>query len=167
MKRIILPLLILIVCTASISAQKAASSAEQKATFVKGTRLLEQDPLSKDAKQIRSALLMWLIEAPDVSVTLCSDFLEPAGKKYKYMPELTGQFTYGMGSFIIENPTKASDQTAVFAGGLESASRMYEAIVKAKPDAKNAFLDTLVDNRTKGEMSAFVDAILKKGACKK
>jgi len=169
MKKTILPFFILVMClgTTSSWAQNPASPADQKATFVKGTRLLEQDPFAKDAKRIRSALLMWLIEAPDVSVTLCSEFLEPVGKKFKYAPELTGQFTYGMGAFIIENPSKAGDQTAVYAGGLESASRMYEAMLKAKPEAKDAFLDSLVETRTKGETAAYVESVLKKGGCKR
>ncbi|MGH9820105.1 MAG: hypothetical protein ACRD43_08030 [Pyrinomonadaceae bacterium] len=101
---------------------KKSSSPEEKTTFVKGTRFLEQDPLNKKAKDISKGLLFWLIEAPDVSVSLCSDFLSPLGKKYKYSPEVTGQFTFGMGAFIIEHPDKANDEKAVFSGGLESVS---------------------------------------------
>ncbi|CAN5269241.1 hypothetical protein BH20ACI2_BH20ACI2_05180 [soil metagenome] len=141
------------------------SRPEDKETFVKGTRLLEQDPFNKNAKKIRSSLLFWLIEAPDVSVTLCSDFL-PVGEKYKYAPEITGQFTYGMGSFIIENPNRATDQKAVFQGGLESVSRMYESMLKEQPKARNDFLNGLVEKRNKGEVGKFVEGVLNKGGCK-
>lgn len=145
---------------------KKTSTPEEKATFVKGTRLLEQDPFNKKAKDISKGLLFWLIEAPDVSVTLCSDFLEPVGKKYKYSPELTGQFTFGMGAFIIENPEKSKDKDAVYAGGLESTSKMYESMLKTKPEAKNQYLDSLVEKRTKGELLQLVTDVLNKGACK-
>lgn len=142
-----------------------ASKPEDKASFVKGTRLLEQDPFNKNAKKIRSSLLFWLIEAKDVSVTLCSDFL-PVGENYKYAPEMTGQFTYGMGAFIIENPSKANDKKSVYQGGLESVSKMYESMLKEQPKAKNEFLDALVEKRNKNEVGQLVEAILNKGGCK-
>ena len=145
---------------------KKTSTPEEKATFVKGTRLLEQDPFNKKAKDINKGLLFWLIEAPDVSVSLCSDFLDPVGEKYKYLPELTAQYTFGMGAFIIENPDKAKDEKVVFAGGLESVSRRYESMIKVKPETKNNYLDSLVEKRNKGEISQLVGEILKKGGCK-
>ena len=148
-------------------AQKPKTSPpEEKATFVKGTRLLEQDPFNKKAKDINKGLLFWLIEAPDVSVSLCSDFLDPVGDKYKYLPELTAQYTFGMGAFIIENPDKAKDEAAVFTGGLESVSRRYESMIKVKPETINIYLDSLVEKRTKGELRQLVEDILKKGGCK-
>lgn len=149
----------------SFAQEKKTSTTEEKATFVKGTRLLEQDPFNKNAKKIRSALLFWLIEAPDVSVSLCSDFLN-VGDKYKYAPEMTGQFTYGMGAFIIENPDKANDEKAVYQGGLESVSRLYESMLKEQPKAKNEFLDGLVEKRNTGGVGKFVADTLGKGGCK-
>ena len=164
---IIFTLLIIgLIANASFAQDKKSSTPEEKATFVKGTRLLEQEPFNKKQKDINKALLFWLIEAPDVSVSLCSDFLNPAGEKYKYLSELTAQYTFGMGAFIIENPDKAKDETAVFAGGLESVSRRYESMLKVKPEAKNDYLDSLVEKRNKGELGQLVEDILKKGGCK-
>lgn len=148
----------------SFGQAKKTSTPEEKATFVKGTKLLEQDPFHKDAKKINQALLFWLIEAPDVSVTLCSDFINP--KKYKYSPEVTVQFTFGMGAFIIENPDKAKDDKAIYQAGLESVTRMYEAILVAKPKATNEDLDKLLEKRKKGELGQHVEDVLKNGGCK-
>jgi len=161
---IVTVLCILLVAQVSFGQDNKTSKPEEKETFVKGTRLLEQDPFNRNAKKIRSSLLFWLIQAPDVSVTLCSDFLT-VGDKYKYAPEITGQFTYGMGSFIIENPGKATDQNAVFQGGLDSVSKMYESMLQ-QPKAKNDFLDSLVEKRNKGEVGKFVEEVLSKGGCK-
>ena len=72
-----------LIVNASFAQNKKSSTPAEKATFVKGTRLLEQDPFNKKAKDISKGLLFWLIEAPDVSVNLCGDFLDPVGKKYK------------------------------------------------------------------------------------
>lgn len=168
MKRIqiVLPLLLITLTSLTgLGQDNKISKPEDKANFVKGTRVLEQDPFNKNAKKIRASLLFWLIEAPDVSVTLCSDFLT-VGEKYKYSPEITGQFTYGMGAFIIENPGQAKDEKAVYQGGLESVSRMYESMLKEQPKAKNEFLDGLVERRNKGEVGHFVEDVLSKGGCK-
>jgi hypothetical protein len=156
---------ILLAAQSSFGQDNKTSKPEEKETFVKGTRVLEQEPFNKNSKKIRSALLFWLIEAPDVSVTLCSDFL-PVGDKYKYAPEITGQFTYGMGAFIIENPNKATDQKAVFQGGLESVSRMYESMLKEQPKARNDFLNGLVEKRNNGDVGKFVEEVFSKGGCK-
>jgi hypothetical protein len=156
---------ILMAASAGFGQDKKTSTPEEKATFVKGVRLLEQEPFNKNAKKIRSALLFWLIEAPDVSVKLCSDFLN-VDDKYKYSPEMTGQFTYGMGAFIIENPEKAKDDLAVYQGGLESVSRFYETMLKEQPKAKHKFYDDLVEKRNAGELGKFVTDIVSKGGCK-
>jgi hypothetical protein len=148
----------------SIGQEKKVSTPEEKATFVKGTRLLEQQPFRKDAKELNQALLFWLVQAPDVSVTLCSDFINT--KKYKYSPEVTTQFTYGMGAFIIENPEKAKDEKAVYKAGIESVTRMYEAILVEKPKAVNDLLDKLLEKRKKDELGQYVEEILKNGGCK-
>ena len=144
-KSIILMTVCCLLALAQISfGQKKTSSAEEKATFVKGTKLLEQEPFHKDAKKISQASLFWLIEAPDVSVTLCSDFIDTG--KYKYSPQVTGQFTFAMGAFIIENPDKAKNDKAIYQAGLESVTRMYEAILAAKPKDTNKDLDKLLEN---------------------
>lgn len=165
--RLIISLVILTLAVHAGFAQNGKSSKpEDKAAFVKGTHFLEQDPFNKKAKEISKSLLVFIIEAPDVSVNLCTDFLTPIGKKYRYSPETTGQFTFGMGAFIIEHPDKANDAKAVFQGGLESVSKMYKAMLKQKADAKNEFLDSLVEKRNKGEVGQIVDDILSKGGCK-
>jgi len=159
--------LILICLSTQASFAQKASSAEEKATFVKGTRLLEQEPLSKNAKKIREGLLIWLIQAPDVSVTLCSDFLSPImDKKYKYSSEATGQFTYGMGAFIIENPASAKDNNAVYEAGLESVLKMYESILKEKPKEVNEFMSSMIEKRDKRQLAEYITDILSKGGCK-
>jgi hypothetical protein len=164
--RIALTILAILLAAQLGFGQNKTSKPEEKAAFVNGTRFLEQDPFNKKAKDVSKSLLFWLIEAPDVSVTLCSDFLL-MDKKYKYAPEVTGQFTFGMAAFIIEHPDVAAIEKEVYAGGLDSVSRMYESMLKAKPETKNDFLEGLVEKRNKGELGNFVDDILAKGGCKK
>lgn len=142
------------------------SKPEDKENFVKGTRFLEQNPFHKDAKKLRESLLLWLIQAPDVTVTVCTDFIKPLfDKKTKYSSELTVQFTFGLGAFAIEQADNKSEKD-MYQGGLESVINAYQSILKEKKDAQNSFLDSLVDKKSKNELGQYVEDILSKGGCK-
>lgn len=125
--------------------------------FIKATRFLEQKPLDKNAKKVRSIAMEWLIVTDKVSVKACSLLLS-VDKKYKYSGELFGQYTFGMGAYKLANPDKAQDEDAVQQAGVESAMTAYEAIVAEQPKAKNAFMDDLLAKRGDGSLAAYVKA---------
>ena len=140
------------------------STPEDRALAVKLVRLLETEPLHKNAKDARSWLVKWLIEVPDISVTITPDFLRPIfGKDKNYAREIFFQMMFSSAAFIIENPDKAKDEQAVYLAGLEGSLKAYESILKVKPKAKWEFLDGLIEKRNKGELDEYVAEILKKG----
>lgn len=143
------------------SAQKRGpSTPEERAQVVRLVRALESDPLGKEAKDARSSVLRWLIEVPDVSVTVCSDYLKPLMDKDKnYSSELFFQMTLSSAAFIIEHPDQAKDDVAVNKAGVEGALRAYEAILKQKPKAQWPFLDELIQRREKGTLEEYVRGI--------
>jgi hypothetical protein len=124
-------------------------------TFIKATHFLEQKPLDKNAKKVRSMVMEWLIVTDKVSVKACSLLLS-VDKKYKYSGELFGQYTFGMGAYKLANPDKAQDEDAAQQAGVESAMISYEAIVAEQPKAKNAFMDELLAKRSQGSLAAYV-----------
>lgn len=156
-------------CAAPVSLaqeNKKPSTPEERAQAVRLTRVLEADPLSKDAKEARKQLLVWLIQVPDISVTICTDFLSPLiGKNKNYSTELHMQEMFSSAAFIIENPDKATDEPVVYLAGLEGTLKAYEAILKVKPKAKWEHLDYLLDKRNKGELDDYVAEVMKTG-CK-
>src|SRR5262245_49768761 len=86
MVRTLLPLAFCLLFCATVVAQsdRGPSTPEERATAVKSARLLETDPFNKDSKKVREWFLKWLIEIPDISVEICSDYLPPLyGKKNK------------------------------------------------------------------------------------
>jgi carboxypeptidase Q len=147
--------------TVAAQSNRGPSTPEERATAVKSARLLETDPFSKDAKKVREWFLKWLIEVPDISVEICAGYLSPLyGKKIKdNEAELVTQMTFSSAAFIIENPDKANDNVAVNLAGLEGTLKMYESILKSKPNAKIDFLDQLIAKRDKGELRAYVEDI--------
>lgn len=125
-------------------------------TLIKTARFLEQKPLDKNAKKVRSWAMQWLIVTDKVSVTVCSLLVSGVDKKYKYGSELFGQYTIGMAAFKLANPDKAQDEDAVQQAGIESALTSYEAMVTEQPKAKNAFMDDLLAKRGQGALAVYV-----------
>jgi len=127
---------------------------------------LETNPLAKEAKDIRGALLFFLAEVPDITVNLCMNVVGDS-KKFKgdYDAELTAQLAYSQAKFIIEHPDKAQDEAAVFLAGVEGVLRTWQAIKTAKPKAKLPLMDELLEKQKAGTLADHVQEGMK--GCKK
>jgi hypothetical protein len=165
MKRLLKPMLLIACCFVFVISglaqnKRGASTPEERATAVKAAKLLESEPFHKDAKKIREWFTYWLIEVPDITVELCSGYLEPLAKSKKnYSSEIIGQAMFASAAFIIEHPDQAKDRVAVNQAGVEGALRTYAAILKEQPKAKWEFLDGLITRRDKGELRTYVEEI--------
>ena len=147
---------------ANTSAQdsRGPSTVEERKQAVQIARLLESDPFHEKAKDARRWFTIWLIQVPDISVSLCSDYLSPLYKSDKnYSSEITNQMMFSSVAFMIEHPDQDKDLVAINLAGLEGSLKTYEAILKAKPKAKSAFLDDLILKRDKGELIEYVRQI--------
>ncbi len=157
-----LVLLLLAAVPALPQSKRGPATSEERDATVKAARLLETDPFHKDARKIREAVLMFLIEVPDIHIEACMGWLGPlGGSKADKEMELFIQTMISSASFIIRNPDQASDRVAVALGGLEGALRRYEAILLKKPKSRHEFLDGLIAKREKGELRAYVEEIAK------
>lgn len=147
--------------TAMAQSARGPSTPEERATAVKFARLLETDPFNKGAKRAREWFYKWMIEVPDIPVEICTDYLPPLyGTKNKNNEAaLAMQMAFSGMVFIVENPDQAKDKVAVNLAGLEGTLRMYESILKSKPNAKNDFLDQLIAKRANGGLRAYVEDI--------
>ena len=68
-KTLLTVLLALMCCVSSVYAQKRGpSTPEERKKAVEMATFLEKNPLAKEAKEIRGALLLFLTEVPDISV---------------------------------------------------------------------------------------------------
>lgn len=145
-KTLLTVVLALMCCVSSVYAQKRGpSTPEERKKAVEMATSLEKNPLAKEAKEIRGALLLFLTEVPDISVTLCTNvFGESKDFKGDYQAELMGQTAYSQAKFIIEHPDKAQDEAAVQLAGVEGVLRTWQAIKTLKPKAKFPLLDELL-----------------------
>jgi hypothetical protein len=137
--------------------ERGPSTAEERANVVTLTRYLEREPLGQKAKDARAALIIWWTQVPDLSVTICGNFLGPiAGSKYEYEAELTTQLMFSAGAYIIEHPGTASEGNEAFLAGVEGALRAYDALIGQKPKTRHVFLDELLAKRASGTLRQYV-----------
>ena len=147
--------------------KRKPSTPEQRRKAVETATLLENDPLNKNAKRIREALFLFLFEAPDIQVTLCTDVLGDLSRiKGEHAPAVTAQLTFSTAKFVIEHPERAGDHDAAFLAGVEGVLRAYQNIKKAKPKVDIKPLEELLAKQQAGGLADFVKAAAAAAGCK-
>ena len=146
---------------------RGLSTPEERAKAINIARLLERDPLAKDAPANRQWLLNWIIEVPDIRFKSCVGLLSPGvGNQYRYSAEVNQQIIFSGAAFKLEHPDHLRNDTGAYIVGVEGALRVYEMLMKSVPDAKLAFLDDLVAKRDHAELADYV-AKLANEKCKR
>jgi hypothetical protein len=159
---ILLALSCVLVVRFASAQNRGPSTPEERKRAVEIITLLENDPLSKDAKPLSSQLLVWLIEVPDIGVKLCSNVLGDYSKiKGDYAPTITTQMTFSEAKFVIEHPDQANDDYQVYMAGVEGVLRTYQNIKKAKPKVKMEPLEQLLVKQEAGQLAEFVREAMK------
>ena len=139
------------------SAASKRSSPEDLRRFVEVTRTLEKNPLAESLREDREWGLAWLVEAPDVSVTICTDALGGMyDSDYPHSAEIILQDSFAMAAFAIEHPDKANDPEAQQLAGVEGALKAYQSILRERPEAKSAFLEKLLQTQVSGGLRKHV-----------
>ena len=156
MRKVICSLL-LVIAVGAFGFAGAAQKETEIETFIKAAKFLEQNPLDKQAKDIRKKAMTWLIVTDKVSVSVCSLIMTGVNQKYKY-GDLFSQYTIGMAAYKLTNPDKAKDEDAAQLAGVESAMLAYEAALKAEPKAQHAFMDDLLARRANNTLAEYVKA---------
>ena len=147
-------LLTLTIVGLAVAGQKKDEK-EEIDLLIKSAKFLEEKPFDKKAKDLRGWAIKWIIATDKVSVSICSLILS-GPEKYKYSPELVGQYTIGMAAFKLTNPDKASDDGAAQLAGIQSALIAYETMVGQEPKAKVQFMDDLLSRRSDNSLAKYV-----------
>lgn len=141
-----------------VDAAHAQTSPEDRSRFIAITRNLEEDPLRADARADRTWALDWLMEAPDVSVTICQTSLGGLEDDYPHNGAILLQYAFVMAVLIIEHPETAGDMNTQQAAGIEGALRAYRAILGAEPGARSPALDSLLEIEARGGVAEYVQS---------
>jgi hypothetical protein len=145
-------------CANSTFAQKRGpSTPEERKRAVEIATLLENDPLNKNAKALSRQLLIWLIEIPDITVTICTGMLGDYSQiKGDYAGTITTQLSFAETRFVIEHPDQANDEYQVYLAGVESVLKTYQNIKKAKPKVRLEPLEQLLVKQQAGDLPEFI-----------
>ena len=132
---------------------RGPSTREERARVVALARSLERDPFAQDAPANRRWLREWALDVPDIRFYACDELIRPGlGDGYPYSSEVTVQPLLSAAAFAVEHQDQARDEIAQYTAGIEGALRVYEALLKSRPDARSAFLDELLAKRDRGTL---------------
>ena len=161
MNRCFLLIVLIIACgvstNGSFAQKRGPSTLAERKRAVEIATLLENDPLNKNAKALSREFLIWLIEIPDITVTICTGMLGDYSKiKGDYAGTITTQMSFAETKFVIEHPEEAKDEYRVYLAGVESVLRTYLNIKKAKPKVRLEPLEELLVKQQAGQLPEFV-----------
>ena len=161
MYRSVLTIVLLLACGFSasntVAQRRGPSTPEERRRAVEIATLLENDPLNKNAQALSRELLIWLIEIPDITVTICTGMLGDYSKiKGDYAGTITTQLSFAETKFVIEHPEQAKDEYQVYLAGVESALKTYQNIKMVKPKVRLEPLEELLLKQQAGELPEFV-----------
>jgi tetratricopeptide (TPR) repeat protein len=144
--------------------KRGPSTPEERTKAVEISHRLETDPLGKDAKDLRSAMIGWLADIPDLKVEVCNlipELLE-SKKNKNYSAELFGQGVISAGGFVAEEPGLSGDIFLVNTAAVDGILNAYQSILKTHAEAKWPVLDDLLKKRGTGDLPDYVrDASLR------
>lgn len=135
---------------------RGPSTPEERKRVVDLVARLEQNPLNPALTAEREWAIKWLIDVPDITVSVCPDVMGTVMKtRYKYNSDLFGLHTLAAAVFIIQHPDQAKDGIAVNVAATRSMLAGYESIAK-DPKNRSKELDDLKAVRDSGGLDRYV-----------
>jgi hypothetical protein len=145
--------------------QRGPSTAEERTRAVKIAHALENDPLAKDAKENRDWVIQWIVDIPDITVTVCEEYFGTLTKPIRgHVREVVNQMVISSAAFMIEHPDKIKDEQAIATAGLLGSLKTYQSILKQDPEARWPYVDKIVLMRDQGKLDDFVSDTRRKCA---
>jgi len=152
--------LILAAAVPSGACPRHTFSPEDRARVMAYAQSLEEHPLAKDSLEKRIWLTEWIVEVPDLTVTLCCNELKALESldqvNNTYSHQLRMQAVYSQAAFQLQHPEEKNEAT-IQAAGLAGTLRAYRAIQQFDPTAKYPLLDNLMSLEKKGKLQKYVE----------
>jgi hypothetical protein len=157
MKKTFLFILYLAACAGGAVAAEPTSPG-QRAEMIHLINGLETRPYGPEADNSRKAVMEWLTDAPDVSVTICGALLGDIEKleNEKDDPGLLLQLLFAEARFILEHPDQSKDEHAVHLAGVDGALVFYSAMKAERPAVRIDMIEKIVRVKSDGKLSDHV-----------
>lgn len=139
------------------SADEKPSSTSDRERLSSIVQALEKNPLDDRLHAERAWAMTWVIEAPDITVSICADPLNGAVlSDYPHARDILAQYTLAMAARIMSDPATQKDKVAQQMAGVESALTAYRSILTDAPGSRSPELDEVIAVQTRGELADFV-----------
>ncbi len=146
----------------SVAQAQDTSTPEERQQWADVAHKLEANPLDQDLSKQGEVALQQVMNAHDFHVVLCAGlFHDFQSMSYKHQHVILRQYLLGTAAYQVANPDASGDATRVNVAGVESALRVYGAILAQTPHDKSKMLDRLLDEQKNGKLAADVQ-----GKCK-
>jgi hypothetical protein len=140
----------------AIAADRGPSTPEERTKALSYIQDFEANPLGPNAIQEREWVLRWIIEIPDVHVTMCMILDQlPKGNKKDASTIFIAE-TFSQTAFLLQNPDMQADHLAEFQAGVEGALKVYEVLLKANSKDRQPYLDDLIQRHDAGTLAQWV-----------
>lgn len=143
-------------------ATSQASLETDEAKFIRLTQLLEIDPLGDKDKGMRTWLIGWAAESPDVSVAVCDTLGLISEQDVPYGPELLTQSIFGNAAFQIAHPKDKDNFLLTQLAGVASSLKAYASIIVQHPQARIPHLDDLLQKQQMGSLEHHMALVIEK-----
>ena len=133
-----------------------ALSRDQLTAIAADIRRIEARPLAAGAADGRRNLFRWVVDSPDVSVSLCQGVVGPlVDSNNPNTADLLNLFILSSAAHQIE--TSGADRVATNVAGLEGALAAYTVMLSQQGRrARNSFLEKTRERRDGGTLAAYV-----------
>jgi hypothetical protein len=155
-------ILLIALCFTALAAaapQGQGPDAEKRQRLIEVVRKLEQSPLDKGLQRDGDRAMEWVMTAPGGQMRICGkslgDFYQEK-PEYKYHQRIITQLMLASAAFAFEHPEQADDEMAEYTASMESALKVYSAILKSKPDARSKALDALAQTQADGKLPSYI-----------
>ena len=139
------------------AADRGPSTPEERKQALEYIHDYLTNPLGPNAVQEREWVIKWVIEIPDVHVSVCPSILDKMSRSDKKNgPELIAAMMMGQTEFVLKSADKQSDQFAEYEAGVDAALNVYAALVKSNAKDRELYLDDLMQRRDAGTLTQFV-----------
>ena len=153
MKRILVVLVILCASTCAWSQEKRGpSTPEERAKVIQIAKALENDPVAATLYPERQWLVRFVMDVPDISITLCGPSF-PYEKKFKFSSDLLALSMGAMTAYVIEHPDSAKDTATVGFVGAEAVLRGYTKLLETHPKDHSKKLDEWLGYQKDGTLA--------------
>jgi hypothetical protein len=141
----------------ALAGQRPPTPEKDRREVVELATSLETEPLSKKAKKNRQKVLDLIHAAPDLRVDPCRGVLgELLLVKKLEAQQLYVQLEFSTAKYLAEHPEAGGDREHAILEGLEGVLRTYDAMHHTNPALVIAFVDELVERRSRDELDDYV-----------